>query len=512
TIEIITFSGCHRWITQQRRARRVFRMSAINDRLALRIAAIFVILVTSILGTLFPVLTRQSQRVSVPPWVYEAVKYFGSGVILATALIHLQAPASESLSSPCLSAGWSLYPFSQGITLASIFAIFIIEIIAIRVGTSRLAALGLKYCAHGINADQSPAEDAKTPSASGALDTTQPSALRLESNLDKFSEETATTRAGVPSAEVCSQLIGAAILELGVIFHSIVIGLTLAVNEQFTTFFLVIIFHRKVYSLFLARATPNQTAHVPHSFVTFFPFRNAQDCPNCHFRTGSDDYPSGVVWLYSFVTPLGLALGLALRNTYNPNSATALIVSGCLDSFSAGILLYTGLVELLAHDFIFNKTLLLEHSNTRLTFDIGCVVAGAGQIDGPTGSMGMISQTQVANAAEILARRPSLSNHQTRLDPSAIQYLVNCNRYPSKIPSLFWKQSLASVSLQPIRRSFRNHKLFFLSSAGLTYPKRIHHAVLLSQGDQPNRNSIIPNYHPFRLQSILASLYTTDSN
>ncbi|POV97071.1 hypothetical protein PSHT_14759, partial [Puccinia striiformis] len=267
---IITSSGCHRWITQQRRARRVFRMSAINDRLALRIAAIFVILVTSILGTLFPVLTRQSQRVSVPPWVYEAVKYFGSGVILATALIHLQAPASESLSSPCLSAGWSLYPFSQGITLASIFAIFIIEIIAIRVGTSRLAALGLKYCAHGINADQSPAEDAKTPSASGALDTTQPSALRLESNLDKFSEETATTRAGVPSAEVCSQLIGAAILELGVIFHSIVIGLTLAVNEQFTTFFLVIIFHRKP-----AHATTKRLMYPIH-LLLFCPFRNVR--------------------------------------------------------------------------------------------------------------------------------------------------------------------------------------------------------------------------------------------
>ncbi|KAH9460948.1 hypothetical protein Pst134EA_017257 [Puccinia striiformis f. sp. tritici] len=327
----------------------------INDRLALRIAAIFVILVTSILGTLFPVLTRQSQRVSVPPWVYEAVKYFGSGVILATALIHLQAPASESLSSPCLSAGWSLYPFSQGITLASIFAIFIIEIIAIRVGTSRLAALGLKYCAHGINADQSPAEDAKTPSASGALDTTQPSALRLESNLDKFSEETATTRAGVPSAEVCSQLIGAAILELGVIFHSIVIGLTLAVNEQFTTFFLVIIFHQMFEGLGLG-ARLSQLS-LPHRFRRL---------------------PLWGSLLYSFVTPLGLALGLALRNTYNPNSATALIVSGCLDSFSAGILLYTGLVELLAHDFIFNKTLLLEHSNSRLTFDIGCVVAGAG--------------------------------------------------------------------------------------------------------------------------------------
>lgn len=35
---------------------------------------------------------------------------------------------------------------------------------------------------------------------------------------------------------------------------------------------------------------------------------------------------------------------------YNPNSATANIVSGVLDALSAGVLIYTGLVELLAHD------------------------------------------------------------------------------------------------------------------------------------------------------------------
>ncbi|KAA1079034.1 high-affinity Zn(2+) transporter zrt1 [Puccinia graminis f. sp. tritici] len=326
----------------------------INEQLPLRIAAIFIILVTSMLGTLFPVLTRQSKRLSVSPWIYEAVKYFGSGVILATALIHLLAPANKALSSPCLSVGWSLYPFSQGITLASIFVIFIIEIIAIRVGTSRLAALGLKYCAHGIGADQPPTHEATAPSASGPHHTHDTND-RLESKLDKLSEETVATPACLPSPEVGSQLIGAAILELGVIFHSVVIGLTLAVNAQFTTFFLVIIFHQMFEGLGLGA-------------------RLSQLSLPTRYRR----LPLWASLLYSFVTPLGLTIGLGLRNTYNPNSATALMVSGCLDSFSAGILLYTGLVELLAHDFVFNKTLLLEHSNCRLTFDIVCVVSGAG--------------------------------------------------------------------------------------------------------------------------------------
>lgn len=55
--------------------------------------------------------------------------------------------------------------------------------------------------------------------------------------------------------------------------------------------------------------------------------------------------PFLAAFLYSITTPVGIAAGLGVRNTYNPNSTTASIVSGVMDSISAGILLYTGLVE-----------------------------------------------------------------------------------------------------------------------------------------------------------------------
>ena len=42
--------------------------------------------------------------------------------------------------------------------------------------------------------------------------------------------------------------------------------------------------------------------------------------------------------LYGIRTPVGIAIGLGVRTTYNPNSATASIVSGVLDSLSAGVL------------------------------------------------------------------------------------------------------------------------------------------------------------------------------
>ncbi len=43
-----------------------------------------------------------------------------------------------------------------------------------------------------------------------------------------------------------AQILGVAILEFGVLFHSVIIGLTLSLTspDEFTTLFIVIIFHR----------------------------------------------------------------------------------------------------------------------------------------------------------------------------------------------------------------------------------------------------------------------------
>jgi zinc transporter 1/2/3 len=55
---------------------------------------------------------------------------------------------------------------------------------------------------------------------------------------------------------------------------------------------------------------------------------------------------------------------------------TANIVSGVLDSISAGILIYTGFVELLARDFLFNPD--RTRDDRQLTFMIISVLLGAG--------------------------------------------------------------------------------------------------------------------------------------
>jgi zinc transporter 1/2/3 len=60
-----------------------------DGRLGIRISAIFVILVGSFLGAWFPVFAARHKGVGVPEWAFFVAKYFGSGVIVATAFIHV---------------------------------------------------------------------------------------------------------------------------------------------------------------------------------------------------------------------------------------------------------------------------------------------------------------------------------------------------------------------------------------------------------------------------------------
>jgi zinc transporter 1/2/3 len=129
-----------------------------------------------------------------------------------------------------------------------------------------------------------------------------------------------------------SQMTAIFILEFGVVFHSIFIGLTLAVaGEEFTSLYVVLVFHQTFEGLGLG--TRLATTPWPYS----------------KRRT-----PYYMAIAYGISTPLAIAIGLGVRNTYPPGGRTTLIVNGIFDSISAGILIYTGLVELMAHEFMFS--------------------------------------------------------------------------------------------------------------------------------------------------------------
>jgi len=68
-----------------------------NGQLGARISALFVILIVSTCVTFFPVAAKRVRWLKIPLVVYLFARYFGAGVIVATAFIHLLDPAYSEI-------------------------------------------------------------------------------------------------------------------------------------------------------------------------------------------------------------------------------------------------------------------------------------------------------------------------------------------------------------------------------------------------------------------------------
>nr|XP_019047307.1 solute carrier family 39 (zinc transporter), member 1/2/3 [Kwoniella bestiolae CBS 10118]OCF26237.1 solute carrier family 39 (zinc transporter), member 1/2/3 [Kwoniella bestiolae CBS 10118] len=326
-------------------------MSNSDSHRGLRIGAVFIILVTSLAGTLTPIIFRHSANVPTP--VFDFAKYFGSGVIIATAFIHLLAPAWDELTSECLTGAWTDYDWAPAIAMAAVYGIFFAEVAAYRIGTRKLEKLGVNYSSHAHDHTDAHAHDhAHDPPLS--VDTTAASEKQLR-KADLESSSDVDTINQLPSqAEASAQLVAVAVLEFGVVLHSVIIGLTLGVTDEFVTLFIVIIFHQMFEGLGLGSRLA--ALHLPKHL----------------------GYARWIAaFFYSICTPIGVAIGIGARNSYNGNGATANIVSGVLDAISAGILLYTGLVELMAHEILLNPRM-MKARNGKLAYIFICMLLGSG--------------------------------------------------------------------------------------------------------------------------------------
>jgi zinc transporter 1/2/3 len=262
--------------------------------------------------------------------------------------------------------------------MAAVFFLFFAELIAFRWGTAKLAKLGANYDTHGhghgYTAHGPEGTDDPTPAAT--TEAKSPPSSDAESQTQAEVHHTYTHE-----SSPLAQIVAVIILEFGVVFHSVIIGLTLAVDQAFKALFTVIVFHQMFEGLGLG--TRLAALKLPPSYK-WTPLVGAI--------------------VYGLTTPVGIAAGLGVRHTYSPNSTTALIVSGVFDCFSSGILLYTGLVELLAHEFLFNKEM-TEAPIGQVAYAAGCVVLRR-RYHGPPRPMGMkYPKEEKGNIAVSFSRR-----------------------------------------------------------------------------------------------------------
>ncbi|KAJ7969285.1 Fe(2+) transport protein 1-like [Quillaja saponaria] len=133
---------------------------------------------------------------------------------------------------------------------------------------------------------------------------------------------------GVPSTQLRFRVV-AMVLELGIIVHSVVIGLSLGASNNTCT----------IRGLIAA--------------LCFHQMFEGMGLGGCILQAEFKFLKKVImVFFFSVTTPFGIALGIALSNTYEENSPKALITVGLLNASSAGLLIYMALVDLLAADFM----------------------------------------------------------------------------------------------------------------------------------------------------------------
>nr|ABF98082.1 ZIP zinc/iron transport family protein, expressed [Oryza sativa Japonica Group] len=142
------------------------------------------------------------------------------------------------------------------------------------------------------------------------------------------------------------------VLEMGIVVHSVVIGLGMGASQNVCTI------------------RPLVAA------LCFHQMFEGMGLGGCILQAGYGGRTrSALVFFFSTTTPFGIALGLALTRVYSDSSPTALVVVGLLNAASAGLLHYMALVELLAADFMGPKL----QGNVRLQLAASlAILLGAG--------------------------------------------------------------------------------------------------------------------------------------
>ncbi|KAI0405863.1 ZIP family zinc transporter [Xylaria palmicola] len=380
----------------------------------LHVFALFLILALSTLACGFPLFSRQasskgSRRANT---IIFLSQHFGTGVLIATAFVHLLPTAFVSLTDPCLPDFFTTrYQPTAGL-VAMVSALIVVALesylttrgaghshahhhgwdaddgesedgadlksqtngsfAAKRVTSHRPADIALDDigASRGLMTDVSPLPET-TPTGvptqqkakhlfvpnKGGLDDDEDDGDDdddLELNLDELDNTTSEhTRplthqnhhgrraSGAELApepltpeEQRRRMLQCMLLEAGILFHSVFIGMAVSVatGPPFVVFLIAIAFHQTFEGLALGSRIA------------------AVQFPRSSIR------PWLMVLAYGITTPLGQAIGLGVHTLYDPKSQTGLLMVGFMNAVSSGLLLFAGLVQLLAEDFLTEKS------------------------------------------------------------------------------------------------------------------------------------------------------------
>ena len=283
-------------------------VSASEYNTGLHAGALIIIWFVSTLACGFPMLARKLPGLRIPQRFFFVVRHFGTGVLIATAFVHLLPTAFISLGDPCLGDFWVKdYPAIPGaIALAAIFFVTVIEMVfhparrctsmpadvitdekaptgqeqaggVLQVSDNNAAAAAAASdnatlavpmrdmqpprrrsgsMVHGLNRlnvieasdDETEAQRRAAGSASKAANNESAVAEDDDNDLELATTDSPASGTGVmsPDQKLRKERLQCVLLELGILFHSVFIGMALSVSvgNEFVILLIAIVFHR----------------------------------------------------------------------------------------------------------------------------------------------------------------------------------------------------------------------------------------------------------------------------
>ncbi|TKY69475.1 Fe(2+) transport protein 2 [Spatholobus suberectus] len=295
--------------------------------LKLKVIAIFCILATSMVGICLPIFSRAVPALQPDRDLFVLVKAFASGVILATGYMHVMPDSFDDLTSPCLpQRPWHKFPFTTFIAmLAAVFTLMI-------------DSFSISYFKK------------KLSPVTASLEAGESKEVELQRHC--HGHVNGHDVKGVNAEQLLRYRVVAQVLELGIVVHSVVIGLSMGASVNPCTIrplIAALCFHQMFEGMGLGGCILQAEYGLKVKAI--------------------------MVFFFSTTTPFGIALGIGLSNVYSDTSPTSLIVEGVLNAVSAGLLNYMALVELLASDFMGPK---LQGSIKLQVWSYVAVLLGAG--------------------------------------------------------------------------------------------------------------------------------------
>jgi solute carrier family 39 (zinc transporter), member 1/2/3 len=372
-----------------------------NYNLGMHIAAVFIIMFASGLGAFIPVLSKAFPAFKISGKIItlgkttmkksndeqndllmclRLGKFAGSGIILATGFIHMLPSALENLTSPCLPAIWNTgyTAFATLFAMTAALAMQLIEHLASEHAQKRQEE-NAKQDADAIQSVEKildPHKDANTSrvitrsqetlignkSCQTPVNVQDAAAVMALSHIHSHHTHTHggsndhyphahhhhhphTESHGHDHGDILllaaqRKDLSTFILELGITFHSVIIGIALGVSpgDEFTGLLIALCFHQFFEGFALgARLVELTFQTYRHAFIMAF--------------------------VFAMTTPVGVVIGVGISQSYNANSVAALLTQGIFDSISAGILIYMAFVNLIATEMVHDESFMkLDHA------------------------------------------------------------------------------------------------------------------------------------------------------